>query len=168
MMSDNDELIDKNKGSDELIPEVTTDTDRLMDMIKSSDSIQDTLALFNASIAKKQAVRVLKREDIIDKVTERIGERLDRRPDEITMAELTAIDKTMSEQKQKELSLINTPAANPSGILLHQNNVNVTINQEMGRESREKVIDAVRELLKIAQENQQPSPQTENSDDDSK
>ncbi len=157
-----DKLIEKTQNAAETAPEITTDTDRLMDMIKSSESIQDTLALFNASIAKKQAVRVLKREDIIDKVTERIGERLDRRPDEITMAELTAIDKTMSEQKQKELSLINAPAADPSGLMLHQNNISVTINQGMERESRERVIDAVRELLKVAQESQS-APKTTDS-----
>lgn len=135
-------------------PEVVTDADKLAHDIMTTDSIQDYLPLFNASIAKKQALRVLKREEIIDKVTERIGERLDKRPDEITMTELNAIDKTMSEQKQKELALLNANAADAStGITLNQNNVNVTINTETSRESRERVIDAVRELLKLANAN---------------
>lgn len=145
---------------------IVTDVATLADNIMSTDSIQEYLPLFNASIAKKQALRVLKREEIIDKVTERIGERLDKRPDEITMTELNAIDKTMSEQKQKELALLNSNATDASvGITLNQNNVNVTINNaEPPRESRERVLSAVRELLKMANTN--VNNQDDNADAD--
>lgn len=158
-MAEDVKTIEPQKEDSDIIPanrqEVVTDADKLAHDIMTTDSIQDYLPLFNASIAKKQALRVLKREEIIDKVTERIGERLDKRPDEITMTELNAIDKTMSEQKQKELALLNANALDASaGITLNQNNVNVTINAaETSRESRERVIDAVRELLKLADAN---------------
>lgn len=127
-------------------PAVTTSAEELVKGITEAESMSDFLPLFNASIAKKQALRVLKREEILDKVTERIGERLDRRPDEITMAELNAIDKTMGEQKAKELAIVNSATDAPA-ITLNQNNINVTVNDGMSRESRERVIDAVRELL---------------------
>lgn len=127
-------------------PACVTDTAELAKGIAEAESMSDFLPLFNASIAKKQALRVLKREEILDKVTEKIGERLDKRPDEITMAELSAIDKTMGEQKAKELAIVNS-ATDAPGITLNQNNINVTVNDGMSRESRERVIDAVKELL---------------------
>ena len=127
-------------------PTVVTDTAELAKGITEAESMSDFLPLFNASIAKKQALRILKREEILDKVTDKIGERLDKRPDEITMAELSAIDKTMGEQKAKELAIVNS-ATDAPGITLNQNNINVTVNDGMSRESRERVIDAVKELL---------------------
>lgn len=127
-------------------PAVITSTEALAKEITEAESMSDFLPLFNASIAKKQALRILKREEILDKVTDKIGERLDKRPDEITMAELSAIDKTMGEQKAKELAIVNS-ATDAPGITLNQNNINVTVNDGMSRESRERVIDAVKELL---------------------
>ena len=127
-------------------PAVITSTEELAKGITEVSSMSDFLPLFNASIAKKQALRILKREEILDKVTEKIGERLDRRPDEITIAELSAIDKTMGEQKAKELAIVNS-ATDAPGITLNQNNINVTVNDGMSKESRERVINAVKELL---------------------
>lgn len=136
-------------ADDSAKPAAIATAEELAKGITEAESMSDFLPLFNASIAKKQALRVLKREEILDKVTERIGERLDKRPDEITMTELNAIDKTMSEQKAKELAIVNS-ATDAPGITLNQNNINVTVNDGMSRESRERVMDAVKELLAMA------------------
>lgn len=135
----------------------TVTTEELISNIKDTDSLDEFLPLFNLNIAKKSALRATKREEVLDLVTDKIKERLEKRPDEMTITELTAIDKTMSEQKQKEIAQINQINEQPTISVGQQTNINVNVNG-LDRDSNERVIDAVKQLLKIAQE-QQPEPE---------
>lgn len=140
-------------GTNEVIP-VPTEveiTEEQLRKIQSSDELKEFLPLFNLNIVKKQALRVVKREEILDMTTDRIKERLSVCSDEMTTKDLLDCDKVMSEQKQRELDRINSISESPSITLNQQNNtVNVSINDSvsLSKDSRDRVVDVVKELLK--------------------
>jgi len=124
---------------------------------KTEEELRKYTDLFNLSMAKKNAVRIVKLNSLYDKVTDEAGERIEKRSDEITNKELLDYMKALQDSIEKAQSKLQT-IDNTQMITLNQqtNTVNVTVNTEEGpvrsRESKEKIIQAVRGLLKLAQE----------------
>ena len=125
---------------------------------KNEEELKKYTDLFNLSMAKKNAVRIVKLNSLYDKVTEEAGERIEKRSDEITNKELLDYMKALQDSIDKAQSGLKAIDSNTQMITLNQqtNTVNVTVNTEEGsvrsRESKEKIIQAVRGLLKLAQE----------------
>lgn len=124
---------------------------------KDKDELQKYTDLFNLSMAKKNAVRIVKLNNLYDKVTDEAGERIEKRPDEITNKELLDYMKALQDSIDKAQNGLKN-IDNTQMITLNQQNntVNVTVNSEEGpvrsRQSKEKIIEAVRGLLRLAQE----------------
>lgn len=137
-----DELSSKAQGAEEATVESA------IAKVKDAASMDEFLPMFNLNMAKKQALRVAKREDVLDMVTDRIKERLEKRPDEISISELTAIDKTMSEQKQKEMGMVNSVNDTPAISVSQTNNITINGGAGMSQESRERVLNAVKNIMR--------------------
>lgn len=130
---------------------------------KSQDELKRYTDLFNMSLAKQNAVRIVKLNSLLDKVNDEAIRRVEKRPDEITNSEVLAYMKTVQESinnAQKNLESLNDKPM----ITLNQQNNNVTVNlggdAASNRQSKEKIIEAVRGLLKLSEEIKQSENNT--------
>ena len=110
------------------------------------DTIKDLTNLFNLNSQKRNVVRVIKMNELLDKVTDQVVERFEKSPGNFSNEDLLKylqVTENAIDKANKNLNLVEeTPA-----IQLLQNNVNVNIDTGLDRESRQKVLDAVREFL---------------------
>ena len=118
------------------------------------DKIKDLTHLFNVQNAKKNALRIVKLNGLLDKVSDQAIERFEKRPGEFSNKDLldymTVVQNSI-DRSTKALNLEEQPL-----IQINQNTSEVNVNlgeNSMNRESREKVLNAVNMLLKIAQSN---------------
>jgi len=115
------------------------------------DKIKDLTHLFNLNITKKNVLRAMKLNGLLDTVSDKMIERFEKTPDNFSNADLlnymnvvqNSIDKT-----NKTLGLVDdTPA-----IQIINNEVNVEADTSLNRESRRKVLEYVNAVLTQAQQ----------------
>ena len=111
------------------------------------DKVKDLTNLFNLNAQKRNVVRVIKMNELLDKVTDQVVERFEKNPNNFSNEDLIKylqVTESAIDKANKNLNLVEeTPAIQ----LLQQNNVNVNIETGLDRESRERVLNVVRELL---------------------
>ena len=165
------ENIEVEEIKDELLPAEIDEmplaeaTNKLVtDIIKSDNvnELKELTKMFALNQAKKNALRIVKLNNLLDLVNDQAISRIEKRPDEISNKELLDymnVVSTQIEKSQKSMTLVEeTPL-----VQLHQQNNSVTVNlnsdseEKMNRDSKEKVIDAVRELLKMVKSPEQLS-----------
>ena len=132
------------------LPLDTETTEIANQILRESDveKVKDLTALFNLNQRKKNVVRLMKFNGLLDTVSDQMLERFQKRADEFSNNDLlnymqvvqSAIDRT-----QKSLDLISeTPAIQ----LNTQNNLNINvIDGGLDRDSKERVSDAVKAIL---------------------
>lgn len=125
-------------------------TQQLLDC-KDLDKVKELTALFNLNAQKKSAVRILKMNNLLDKVTNEIIKRFDNKSQTFTNDDLLkymqAVENSI-DKSSKTLGMVeDTPA-----IQYQQNNqVNINVNETgLNRDSRQKVLDVVNQILKQA------------------
>lgn len=135
------------------IDKVENKTTELAQQILDSDDqsqIKDLTALFNMNQAKKNVLRVLKLNELLDKISDQMLVRFDKRADEFSNADLVNYMNTVQsaiEKANKSLDLVNeTPLIN-----INQTSVELNLNGEsLTRESRAKINEVVQQLLSKA------------------
>ena len=151
---------------DDLIPielddsKLREDTQTIIHQIveeKEVDKIKDLTNLFNLNMAKKNALRVLKLNDLLDQVSDKMMERFEKRPEEFSHRDLIDYMNTVSttiERAQKNLTQIEEIPQ----ISYNQNNqININVVEEIPRESREKITDAISAIMVKLNQMQQDS-----------
>lgn len=115
------------------------------------DKVKDLTNLFNINAAKKNAIRILKLEQLFDKVSDSMIDRFENRPGEFSNDDLLNYLNTVQnaiEKSKKNLNLVED--AQP--IHIQQNNqVNISVTDTLSRDERENVKNAVDAILKIMQ-----------------
>ncbi|MDY5928892.1 MAG: hypothetical protein SPJ27_02510 [Candidatus Onthovivens sp.] len=111
------------------------------------DELKNIINLFNLNIKKKDILRTSKLSDLQDKVTAQMGERLENNAGAFSNKDLIEYFKIIQDTINKadnSLSTVDTPA-----IQLNQNQLNVHINHqnELDKDSRDRVADAVKSIL---------------------
>lgn len=111
------------------------------------DKVKDLTTLFNLNTQKRNVMRVIKMNELLDQVTDKVMERFEKTPDNFSNDDLIKymqVTETAIDRANKQLNLVDeTPA-----IHLQQNNqVNVNIVDSLDRESRERVLDALRSMF---------------------
>lgn len=146
---DNNEKINS-KDIIDLIP-LDSKTDKLAEEIIKEDDlkkVQDLTHLFNLQLAKKNVLRVLKLNSLLDKVSDQMIERFEKRPGEFSNADLLnylTVTQNAIDRANKSLNLVDeTPA-----ITMNQLNVNLVENN-LDRDSREKITEAVKKILEMS------------------
>lgn len=121
------------------------------DIIGSTDidELKNLAKLFEINQAKKNALRIVKLNNLLDMVNDQAIERFTKRPYEVSTKELLdymQVVNTQIEKSQKVVKMIDeTPMIQ---INQQTNSINVSVGEEqLDRQSREKVIDAVKHLL---------------------
>lgn len=131
-----------------LIPLDKQDEKLANDIIKEDDidNVKNLVHQFNLNQAKKNVLRVMKYNSLLDKVSDQMLERLEKCPGQFNNADLISyLSATQNaiDRANKSIALVDDSPT----IQLTQ----VNINQEqepLSRESREKVTEAIQALLK--------------------
>lgn len=116
--------------------------------------LQTIVDMFNLNIKKKNMLRTTRISEIQDSIVSQIFQRVSSRPDEFSNTDLINYFKVMQETLQKNPSDTELPT-----IHINQNNqVNINMdNQGLDRMSRERVANAIRNILSQAKESSVPN-----------
>ena len=110
------------------------------------DKVKDLTNLFNLNQRKKNVLRLLKYNGLLDTISDQMIERFEKKADEFSNADLLDYMQTIQtaiEKAQKSIDLVSeTPA-----IQLNQNNVTVNVTDNFDRESKERIANAVKSIL---------------------
>ena len=139
--------------SDELIIKTETldsSTNELAQKIideQDIKAVKDLTHLFNLNQAKKNVLRVMKLNNLLDTVSDKIIDRFDRYPDNFSNDDLIKfmqVTENAIEKANKNLNLVDsTPAIQVN----HNNQLNVNIIDSYDRDSRERVLEYINQVL---------------------
>lgn len=112
------------------------------------DKVKNLTKLFNLNQAKRNAIRVMKLNSLLDKVSDQMIERFDKKPGEFSNKELLdymSVVQSTIDRANKSIELVDqTPAI----IINQQNNqVNIDNSPVLDRESRMRVVEAVKGIM---------------------
>lgn len=154
--------MNENKKELQLINEdpLNQSTKEIVSKLMVSENEEDTKALidlFNINMSKKNALRIVKLNELLDTVNEQAANRFHTQSEEITNMEIlkymevvqNAIDRSQKNVdllKQQPMIQINKQTNN-------EVNINMGIGNGLDRESKEKVIDALGKLFQNLKDN---------------
>lgn len=112
------------------------------------EKVQNLVHLFNLNQQKKNVIRILKLNSLLDKVSDNMLDRFENHSDEFNNTDLLnymQVIQNAIEKSNKNLNLVDeTPA-----ITMNQININVDKEEPLlNKESRDRVTDAVKEIMK--------------------
>ena len=112
------------------------------------DKVKNLTKLFNLNQAKRNAIRVMKLNSLLDKVSDQMIERFNKKPGEFSNKELLdymSVVQSTIDRANKSIELVNqTPAI----VINQQNNqVNIDNSPVLDRESRMRVVEAVKGIM---------------------
>lgn len=113
------------------------------------NKVKDLTHLFNLNQAKKNTIRIMKLNQLMDTVSDKIIERFEKRPDEFNNKDLLdylQVTQSAIERAEKSLNQIDEST---SFISVHntQNDITVNIVDDFDRDSKEKIMAAVQALI---------------------
>ena len=121
------------------------------DIIKEDnvDTIKDLTHLFNLNQAKKNVIRLMKLNGLLDTVSDKIIERFEKYPDNFSNEDLIKylqVTENAIDKANKNLSLVDdTPIIQVN----HNNQVNVNLIDTCDKESKERILDFVNSVLSM-------------------
>lgn len=123
-------------------------TNIVNDIVNAEDTkeIKDLTQLFNIAQTKKNMLRIMQMNNLIDGVTQQMMERIEKRPGDFSNDELVSYLNSIQNALDKTNKNI-SPDDIPMITLSQTNNVNVSIGEQFDRESRERIAQAVKALL---------------------
>ena len=126
------------------------------DILREEDpkKIKDLTHLFNITQTKKQVLRTLSYNNLLDKVENQMEERLTKRADQFSNKDLLDyMDKISNamDKAQKQIKDVDTTPA----IQINQQNIIMGDEPELSRESRQNILNAINSIFKNAENFQQ-------------
>lgn len=113
---------------------------------QDTQELQQIVDLFNLNIRKKDILRARKLSNLQDKISDQMQARVEEHADEFSNKDLLDYFKTIQDTLSKSDTLI-TPENMPA-IQINQQNLNITVGEtSLNKESKDKVMDKVKELL---------------------
>lgn len=111
------------------------------------DAIKDLTHLFNLNQAKKNVMRIMKLNGLLDTVSDKIIERFEKYPDNFNNADLLnylQVTQNAIDKANKNLSLVDdTPVIQVN----NTSQVNVNIVDSYDRDSKERVLAAIKSII---------------------
>ena len=131
----------------DLIPLDTNTNTIAQQIVNETDlkKVQDLTHLFNLNQAKKNVLRILKLNSLLDKVSDQMIDRFVKCPDQFSNGDLLnylTVTQNAIDRANKALNLVDD---SPS-ITLNQVNVNVG-TEALDRDSRAKITEAINQIL---------------------
>lgn len=117
------------------------------------DKVKDLTALFNLNQSKRNVLRVMKLNSLLDHVSDAMISRFENRPGEFSNKDLLDYMSTIQnaiDRANKSLELVETAPT----ISLNQQNVNINVSTLDGfdRESKGRITDAIKAILAKAKD----------------
>lgn len=142
-----DELLPAEIDTVPLEKETTTVINNIVKS-ESTEELKSYVDMFKLNIAKKNAVRIAKYQNLLDAVVDQGLARAEKHPDEFTNKEIIDYIKVMQEQINTSKDAIEHIEDQPLVQINNQKNeVNINLDSGLSRESKTKVIDAIRALV---------------------
>lgn len=117
------------------------------------DKVKDYTHLFNLNQAKKNVLRVMKLNGLLDVISDKIIDRFQKYPDNFSNADLLnylQVTQNAIDKANKNLSLVeDTPVIQVN----HNNQVNVNLVDTFDRESKERVTAVIKAILEKSDNN---------------
>lgn len=124
------------------------------------DDLQTQFDLFNINQSKKSALRIVKLNNLLDKVEDQAIERFERRPDLVSNKELLEYMNVVSNQIERAQKSVNALKDTQAIQITNQRNeVNINVGPKLDRDSKERVLGVISALLKQVQ--QEPEMEAE-------
>jgi len=137
----------------DLLPLQTETKEVLNDIVKakSNEELKGYLARFNLNMAKKNAVRIARMQNLLDAVDDQAIERMEKHPSEFSNKEIQEYMKTIQDQINSSQKAIDGLEEKPM-IQITDKHSEVNINVESpalaSREAKDRVMKAVEALTK--------------------
>lgn len=138
----NSNLVTTNDGENKLVQ----DTQNIVQNIINEDNIdnlKDLTKLFNIMIAKKNAIRMMQLNDLLDAVNEEAKHRIIETPDLIKDKDLSVYMSQIQNQLDRASKSFDALDVSPT-IQLNQQNNNVNIN--LSSDSKERILEVIKLL----------------------
>ena len=129
----------------------------------NKEELEKQFQLFNMNQVKKNALRIIKLNDLLTKVEDQALERFEKRPDQVSNKELLDYMNAVSNQIEKAQNFSKeTLSTEVGGIKIKQEKTEVNINVApvLNRNEKDRVVDVISILL-----NQMKKPQSRVNDD---
>ena len=115
----------------------------------SQQELQAQFDAFNMNQSKKNALRIIKLNSLLDKVEDQAIERFEKKPDQVSNKELLEYMTVVAGQIDRSQKYIDTLKDRPMiKVTDKSQNVNINIGTELNKDSKERVMDAIQGLLK--------------------
>lgn len=157
MMDETNKELPAELTEDELLPaEIDTvplekETNAVINkMVKAetTDELKSYVDMFSLNIAKKNAVRIAKYQNLLDAVVEQGLVRAEKHPGDFSNKEILDYIKVMQEQINSSKETIEHIGEQPVIQITNQKNeVNINLDSGLSRESKNKVIDTIKALV---------------------
>lgn len=137
---------------------IATSKDEIIEKVNKTNDIQelkDLTNIFGISLTKKEIARTSRESDLLDKLIEHAGERIDKKASNLTTQELLDYIKVFQSNVDKSKKTFNTELEDASLKINDSHteiNINVNDSLTMSRESREKILQAIDAIIKSSQE----------------
>lgn len=135
----------------ELINSINNKVESIANQIVEEDDykkVRDLTDLFNLMQAKKNALRILKLTGLLDKIDDQIIKRFEISPDNFSNKDLLDYLQIIQTTIAKANENLNDTKEISITTIQQNNQVNINIINQLDRESRDKVADTVKFLLK--------------------
>lgn len=118
----------------------------------TQQELQAQFDLFNMAQNKKNALRIIKLNKLLDKVEDQAIERFEKRPDQVSNRELLDYMQVVSGQIDRSQKQIDSLKDKPMISIKHETTeVNLNMTPELDRDSKNRVLNAIANLLQQAQ-----------------
>ena len=111
------------------------------------DKVKDLTSLFNLNAQKRNVMRVIRMNELLDKVTDQVAQRFEKTPNNFSNDDLIKymqVTESAIERANKNLNLVeDTPPIQ----MLQNNQVNINIDSGLDREGRAKVVELFRQIM---------------------
>lgn len=135
--------------SEQELTVVPTEQDILnkINSVTTTEELKDVTNLFNLNITKKEMARVMQQSELYDLVLQQAGDRLRKRPDELSTKDLIDYMNAFRGNIDKTQSYIDKVENNPT-IQVNNDNKKVVVNiNNLNRDASEEVLEVVNTLL---------------------
>lgn len=117
------------------------------------EDLQTQFDLFNINQSKKSALRIVKLNNLLDKVEDQAIERFERRPDQVSNKELLEYMNVVSNQIERAQKSVNALKDTQAIQITNQRSeVNINVGPKLDRDSKERVLGVISALLKQVQQ----------------
>ena len=127
--------------------------------ISTNEELKEVTSLFNLNMTKKEMARVLQQDELLDLVLKQAGDRLRKRPDELSTKDLIDYMNVFQNNVNKTQAIVDKVESQPM-IQINDNKKVVVSVGGLDRDSSNNVIDAIKDILKDLNSSQDDSLQT--------